>query len=418
MAKFLIKGGRALEGEIKINGSKNAALPVLASSILFSALGGPASGWKNIIEIENLPNIEDTKRMKELLDKLDADGKIDYEIAKKFRASILPVGGALARFGKVSFPHPGGCVIGERPIDVFLDGWKAMGAKTKLSENVPTDYVITAPEGLFGVDYTFKIPSVTGTEALIMTAVLARGTTILRNAVLEPEIKYLADFLNANGAKIAGAGTTTIKIEGRSGELLKYSARFTAPPDRIEAGSFAILGALLGKNLRIKNFVAEELPTFLALLSNVGAEYIIENKDLIFINSYKKTLRASNVITKEFPGFPTDLQAPFTVLLTQADGQSLVHETVFEGRLNYIQDLNKMGSRITLCDPHRAIIYGPAKLFGRTMESPDIRAGLAFIIAALIAEGESTIENIYQIDRGYENIDYRLCSIGADIKRV
>src|SRR3989344_4006625 len=406
MAKFLVKGGQTLEGEIEINGSKNAALPVLASSILF----------KEKIEVENLPNIEDTKRMKELLDKLGADGKIDYEIAKKFRASILPVGAVLARFGKVAFPHPGGCVIGERPIDVFLDGWKAMGAKTELLEGAPTGYAITAPGGLSGIDYTFKIPSVTGTEALMMTAVLAKGTTILRNAVLEPEIKYLADFLNANGAQISGAGTTTIKIEGRSGKLLKYSAPFTAPPDRIEAGSFAILGALLGKNLRIKDFLAGELPTFLALLSNVGAEYILENNSIIF--PAKRTLRASNVTTKEFPGFPTDLQAPFTILLTQAEGQSLVHETVFEGRLNYIQDLNKMGSRITLCDPHRAIIYGPAKLFGRTMESPDIRAGLALIIAALIAEGESTIENIYQIDRGYENIDYRLCSIGPDIKRV
>ena len=408
MAKFLIKGGRALEGEIEINGSKNAALPVLASSLLF----------KEKIEIENLPNIEDTKRMKELLDKLGADGRIDYEIAKKFGASILPVGAVLARFGKAAFPHPGGCVIGERPIDVFLDGWKAMGAKTELLEGAPTGYAITAPEGLSGVDYTFKIPSVTGTEALMMTAVLANGTTILRNAVLEPEIKYLADFLNANGAQISGAGATTIKIEGRSGKLLEYSARFTAPPDRIEAGSFAILGALLGKNLRIKNFLAGELPTFLALLSNVGADYVLEDNVLVFKDDHKKTLRASNLITKEFPGFPTDLQAPFTILLTQAEGQSLVHETVFEGRLNYIQDLNKMGSRITLCDPHRAIIYGPAKLFGRTMESPDIRAGLAFIIAGLIAEGESTIENIYQIDRVYERIDERLRSIRADIKRI
>ena len=418
MTKFLIKGGRALEGEIEINGSKNAALPVLASSVLF----------KEKIEIENLPNIEDVKRMQELLDKLDADGRIDYEIAKKFRASILPVGAALARFGKVAFPHPGGCVIGERPIDVFLDGWKIMGAKTKLSKSAPADYEITAPEGLFGVDYTFKIPSVTGTEALIMTAVLAKGTTILRNAVLEPEIKYLADFLNANGAQIAGAGTTTIKIEGRSGKLLNYSTRFIVPPDRIEAGSFAILGALLGKNLRIKNFVAGELSTFLVMLFNVGVEYVLENNSIIFPakgwsafggkDAYKKTLRASNVTTKEFPGFPTDLQAPFTILLTQAEGQSLVHETVFEGRLNYIQDLNKMGSRITLCDPHRAIVYGPTKLSGRALESPDIRAGLAFIIAGLIASGETSIGNIYQIERGYENIDYRLRSIGADIKQI
>ncbi|KKT83158.1 MAG: UDP-N-acetylglucosamine 1-carboxyvinyltransferase [Candidatus Giovannonibacteria bacterium GW2011_GWC2_44_9] len=407
MTKFLIKGGRALEGEIEINGSKNAALPVLASSVLF----------KEKIEIENLPNIEDVKRMQELLDKLDADGRIDYEIAKKFRASILPVGAALARFGKVAFPHPGGCVIGERPIDVFLDGWKIMGAKTKLSKSAPADYEITAPEGLFGVDYTFKIPSVTGTEALIMTAVLAKGTTILRNAVLEPEIKYLADFLNANGAQIAGAGTTTIKIEGRSGKLLNYSTRFIVPPDRIEAGSFAILGALLGKNLRIKNFVAGELSTFLVLLFNVGVEYVLENNSIIFPakgwsafggkDAYKKTLRASNVTTKEFPGFPTDLQAPFTILLTQADGISIIHETVYENRFDYAKDLNFLFAH-----------QSPKPI--RTKNAHILRFSLEFRNVRRIIIVPALLNILYQkqIERGYENIDYRLRSIGADIKQI
>ena len=397
-----------MEGEIEVKGSKNAALPILASSLLF----------KEKIQIQNLPEIEDVQRINELLDAFNLTGKIDKKIANRLRASILLAGPALARFGQVEFPHPGGCLIGTRPIDVFLEGWRAMGAEIKLLGRAPEEYIISALRGLSGSDYTFKIPSVTGTEALMMSAVLAKGTTLLKNAALEPEIKYLADFLNAGGAGISGAGTPTIKIEGRPGELLKCTAPFAVPPDRIEAGSFAILGALCGKNLRIKNFIAEELPTFLALLSNVGAEYILEGNALIFKNAYKKTLRASNVTTKEFPGFPTDLQAPFTTLLTQAEGQSLVHETIFEGRLNYIEDLNRMGAEITLCDPHRAIVRGPVKLTGRGLESPDIRAGLAFIIAGIIADGETNIGNIYQIDRGYERIDERLRVLGADIKRV
>ena len=406
-----------MEGEIEVSGSKNAALPILASSLLF----------KEKIQIQNLPEIEDVQRINELLDAFNLTGKIDKGIANRLRASILLAGPALARFGQVEFSHPGGCLIGTpasptslggRPIDLFLEGWKAMGAEVQLLGKAPEEYVVSAPRGLLGGDYTFKIPSVTGTEALMMSAVLAKGITVLKNAALEPEIKYLADFLNAGGARISGAGTPTIKIEGRPGELLKCNAPFAVPPDRIEAGSFAILGALYGKNLRIKNFVAEELSALLAVLSGAGAEYVLENNYLIFKKSSLGLLKAVDIKTREFPGFPTDLQAPFTTLLTQAEGQSLVHETIFEGRLNYIEDLNRMGAKITLCDPHRAIVQGPFKLTGRGLESPDIRAGLAFIIAGIIADGETNIGNIYQIDRGYERVDERLRAIGADIKRV
>src|SRR3989338_8422209 len=273
MANFIVKGGKFLEGEIEIGGSKNAALPAMAASLLF----------KNNPEFRNLPKIEDIFRMGELLKKLRETKEIDFEVAKKIRASILLVGPALARFGKITFPHPGGCVIGApasptslggRPIDAFLDGWKAMGANISTS-NVDslTIYELSLPAGLKGRDYTFRVPSVTGTEGLMMTAVLASGNTILRNAAMEPEIRHLADFLNKNGANIKGAGTHTITIEGNRGELLDAKFPFSVPPDRIEAGSFLILGTLLAKNLLIKNFAADELTALVGALKETDAEF-------------------------------------------------------------------------------------------------------------------------------------------------
>jgi UDP-N-acetylglucosamine 1-carboxyvinyltransferase len=408
--KFVINGGNELEGEIEVFGSKNTALGIMPASLLF----------KEKPEFQNLPHIEDIKRMRELLFVLESSGELNIEIAKKFRASILAVGPALARYGKVIFPHPGGCIIGSRPIDVFLDGWIKMGAHIKApAGKTPhgTDiYEISTPNGLKGCNYTLRVPSVTGTEGLLMTAVLSKGITVLRNTAIEPEISYLANFLNKNGAKISGAGTHTITIEGRDGKLLENHEIFETPPDRIEAGSLVILGALLAKNLLIKNLIPEESAAVLSEIERAGAKLEYGNN---FIVIHKlKDIRAVNIRTQEYPGFPTDLQAPFTVFLTQSHGQSFMHETIFEGRLNYVEDLNKMGANIVLCDPHRVIINGPTKLTGRHLKSPDIRAGLAFIIAALTAEGTSEIGNIYQIDRGYESIDTRLKLLGADIKRI
>lgn len=412
MPHFLIQGGGGapvLNGEILVGGSKNSALPALASSLLF----------KEKPEFFNLPDIEDIKRMNELILPVGQGGKMDMEIAKRFRASILPVGPVLARFGSVSFPHPGGCVIGARPIDVFLSGWEAMGAKIKTptkTEGGNLIYEADAPDGLKGADYVFKTQSVTGTEGMIMTAVLARGDTVLRNCAMEPEIIYLADFLNKNGAGIAGAGTTTIHIEGRGGKLLAGSSPFTAPPDRIEAGTFLILGALAAKELLIKNIFPEELSALASVLKEAGANIIMEKNSAVVKKT--KNIKGVNIKTKEYPGFATDLQAPFAVFATQAMGQSLIHETIFEGRLTYTQDLNLMGANISLMDSHRAMISGPTQLYGRKLESPDLRAGLAFMIAALIAQGESQIGNIYQIDRGHEKIDLRLKNIGANIQRI
>lgn len=409
-----------MSGEIKVNGAKNSVLKAMAASLLFSGS----------ITIKNVPQIEDVMRMKELLEdlgvevkksdrdcfRMDAAGlsgtNLKKDIAERLRASVVLAGPLLVRNKKVSFPHPGGCVIGKRPIDIFLNGWRAMGAKIKESKN---RFEIRASK-LHGADFILRVPSATGTETLMMTAVLAHGRMVLRNAACEPEIPSLANFLNESGAKIKGAGTSTIEIIGTGGKLLKATKPFRVIPDRIEAGSFLILGAALGKNLKVKNCEPTHLSSVIVALRDAGAQLEV-GLDWISIRR-PKTILAVDIKTREYPGFPTDLQAPFAALMTQAKGESMIFETIFEGRLDYAHDLKRMGARIILCDPNRILIKGPARLSGREIESPDLRAGLAFVIAALLASGESSIRNVYQIDRGYEKIDERLRKLGADIERV
>lgn len=418
MAKFLIHGAETLKGEIEVKGAKNAALKAFAASLLF----------EEPILIKNVPLIEDIFRIIELLQNLGAKVEkigertfsvsakqanswiLKPEISKLIRASIVLTGPMLARFGKVFFPHPGGCVIGERPIDIFLDGFKEMGAKIS-EEN--GNYMIQADK-LKGADIVFRTISVTATETLMMAAVLAKGKTVLHNAACEPEIPALADFLNSAGAKIKGAGAYTITIVGV--KSLKPTKPFLIIPDRIEAGSLAVLAGLLGNQVKIKNCDPNHLLVFLNCLKSAGAPIEI-GKNWLKI-SKPPCLKSVNITTKEYPGFPTDLQAPFTVLLTQANGKSMIHETIFEGRLNYVSDLNRIGANIVMCDPHRIIVEGPTTLRGREMESLDLRAGLAFILAALIAQGDSIIYNIYHIDRGYERIEERLQKLGAQIERI
>jgi UDP-N-acetylglucosamine 1-carboxyvinyltransferase len=261
--------------------------------------------------------------------------------------------------------------------------------------------------------YVFPQISVTATEALMMTATLAEGTTILKNAACEPEIPALAEYLNRVGAKIMGAGTHTITIEG----VKELSAdTFEVIPDRIEAGSFAILGALIGEDVKVIDCRPDHLESLWTMFDRLGVDYHL-GSDWIQVFGCKK-LRATDVKTHEYPGFVTDLQQPFTVLLTQAEGISLVHETIFEGRLFYTDMLNQMGAIIIMCDPHRVIVNGPTTLLGRRLTSPDLRAGFAMILAALVATGTTEIDNIYQIDRGYSNVEKRLQKLGADIKRV
>lgn len=413
--RFVINGGKKLKGEIEVKGAKNAALKIFAASILTS----------RTVKIKNVPEVEDIVRISELLKDLGVQvlhpkhgeyhvtatkiktSIINPEIAKKLRASIVLTASLLARTGKVKFPHPGGCVIGERPIDVFLDGYKALGAKINYYNNL---YSITGK--LTGAKFVFSNVSVTGTEAMLMAASLAKGETVLKNCACEPEIKSLANFLNSCGAKIQGAGTPFITINGV--ESLN-GAEYETIPDRIETGTFAILAATTKSNILIKNCEPEHLDSLWNVLQSAGVHLKIGADSIEVIPSNLKTV---NIKTHEYPGFPTDLQAPICVLLTQAEGQGLVHETIFEGRLFWLDELKRMGASVLMHDPHRISIQGPTKLRARDIESPDLRAGMAYVIAALTAKGKSTINNIYQIDRGYEKIEERLRKIGADIKRI
>lgn len=413
--QFVINGGKKLKGEIEVRGAKNAALKIFAASVLTSGT----------VKMKNVPEVEDITRISELLKGLGVKvlhtkhgeyqitatkiktSIINPEVAKKLRASIVLSASLLARTGNVKFPHPGGCVIGERPIDIFLDGYKALGAKINYHNGL---YEIKGK--LTGAKFVFGNISVTGTEAMLMAASLAKGKTILKNCACEPEIESLADFLNSCGAKIQGAGTPFITIEG----VKKLSGgEYKTIPDRIEAGTFAILAAVTKSNILIKNCEPEHLDSLWNVLKNAGVR-LKTNKDSVEI--IPSRLKTVNIKTHEYPGFPTDLQAPICVLLTQAEGQGLVHETIFESRLFWLSDLKRMGANILMHDPHRISIQGPTKLRARDIESPDLRAGMAYLIAALCAKGRSTINNVYQIDRGYEKIEERLRKIGADIHRI
>ncbi len=414
-------GERKLRGEVKITGAKNAALKAIAATVLFG----------DKVTLENIPEIDDVFRMFELLKGMGAEvehrkagsysvvvprnlaTELPFEIAKRMRASIVFTGPILARFGEVSFPHPGGCLIGSRPVDLFMEGFEKMGAKVALKDN---KYTVVAKNGLKGTEFFLKNQSVTVTETFMMAAVCAKGTTVIKNAAMEPEIVDLAQFLIKCGAKITGAGTPTITIKG--GKLLVGKGHpYKTMPDRIDAGSFLILGALAAKELRITNCNPIHLEAVIESLRTAGVD--VETKKTEIIVRAPATIKPIDIKTHEYPGFPTDLQAPMTVFLTQADGESKVFETIFEGRLNFTEALAAMGAQITMMDPHRVLVRGKSELRGRKLTSPDLRAGLAFVIAAIVAKGESVIHNVdTTIDRGYEDVDNRLRAIGVDIKRI
>jgi len=432
MEKLIIQGRNPLKGEIAVSGSKNAALKIFPVALLI----------QEPIRVFNVPEIEDIFRAQEMLIALGGevkkvkDGVFDIKfslpvrqagasggknqkgiilptgLVNKFRASIMFVGPMLAKFGEVSFPHPGGCVIGAgvRPIDLFLDSFEKMGAKLKISDGY---YRLTANK-LKGADIFFSKVSVTATESLMMTACFASGETTLKNCAMEPEIVSLAQYLNSCGAKISGAGTPIIKIKGikkLAGGIYKII------PDRIEAGTFAMMAAASNSGkIFIKNCEPNHLEALWILFDKIGVNYKL-SKNSIEVSPSKKIL-ACDVITHEYPGFATDLQSLYTVLMTQAHGSSLIHETIYDRRLLFTDTLVQMGANITMCDPHRVVVSGQNKLYGRKLVSPDLRAGVALVVAALIAHGKTEIDNIYQIDRGYEKLDERLRALGADIKRI
>ncbi|MBI2046480.1 MAG: UDP-N-acetylglucosamine 1-carboxyvinyltransferase [Parcubacteria group bacterium] len=427
---FLIKGldgAKTLSGIIAVNGSKNAALPALALPFLFS----------DTVILENVPALEDIHRVEELLQSLGVLCKkqkpnryeltaqnvcnttLSPDIAKRLRASILFTGPLLARFGRVSFPHPGGCVIGERPIDLFMEGFEKMGARVNEKNGM---YDVIAPKnGLRGADIFFRTQSVTAAETFLMAAVLARGKTILRNVPVEPEIGELVSFLQSRGARISGAETHRLEIIG--GEPLSADGvAYSIIPDRIETGSFLILSALAGKKVTITRCNPEHVGSVIAHLRSSGVNLLVDEDTITITSSRAKRMqsfyKSISMKTHEYPGFPTDLQAPMAVFLTQADGEALIFETIFEGRLGYVPELVRMGAKIQDMGPHKIFIQGGTPLRGRELESPDLRAGLAFIIAALVAKGESIVHNAYSIDRGYEQIEKRLQKIGVSIKRI
>ena len=416
MHQYIIEGGQTLRGSIDVYGDKNTALKLIPSTILS----------EDISIIHNVPDITDIRLMMEIMQDLGTKIEkiaensfsfdnskinkttIDPVKARQLRASTVLLGPMLARFGELSVPHPGGCIIGKRPVDIHMEAIEQLGAKVEIRDE---NYYITAKK-LVGTKIVPHRISVTGTENIIMAASMAEGTTIIEYAACEPSVVSLAEFLNQRGAKISGHGSPRIVIEG----VKKITGgETTIIPDRIEAGTFVILGALCGQEIIINNCFPPDLEVFLEIVRKAGVDFQRNDNQIIVKKS--ENLISKNIITREHPGFPTDLQPPYTLLMTQAKGLSMIHETVFEGRLNYTELLNKMGSNIIQCDPHRVIVSGPTKLYGKKIVSPDIRAGIALVIAALIAEGTSHIDNIDLVDRGYANLDQRLELLGAKLTR-
>jgi len=417
MEKFIIEGPCVLKGDLKVSGSKNAALPIIAATILA----------KGKYQISNIPMILDIENMLSILDDLGARTTLKNNICtidttdinsfepdarkvRNIRASILLLGPLLARFNEVVLDQPGGCFIGARPVSTHLAALIDLGAKQIES---PDSYHFRAT-GLLGAKIKIEKFSVTGTENTIMAAVLAKGTTEIQNAATEPHVIDLCNFLIKMGANISGIGTHNLTIQGVQA---LSSADYKIIPDQIEAGTFVIAAAATKGQVKISGFIKEHQKSFLQKLDDINIEYSFPEEDVIEITD-ATNLRATNIVTGVSPGFPTDLQAPFGVLITQARGTSTINETVFEGRLSYLKELNKMGANCVIDNDHEASVTGPTPLTGTTIESFDLRAGATLLIASLIAKGESTIEKAERIDRGYEKIDERLNALGAKIRRV
>jgi UDP-N-acetylglucosamine 1-carboxyvinyltransferase len=418
LEKLIVKGGNRLVGAVKTSGAKNAVLPIIAASIL----GTTPS------HLDEVPMLEDVHTISEVLkclglsvecspekNVLDIDSteitsyEAPYELVRTMRASFLVMGPLLARIGKARISMPGGCAIGARPIDIHLKGFEALGVKIEQGHG----YIeASAPEGLKGTSIYFDFPSVGATENIMMAASLAEGTTILENVAEEPEIVDLANYLNKMGAKIRGAGTDTIRIEGVD---KLHGADYTIIPDRIEAGTYMIAAAMTGGDVVVENVLPEHQKPLIAKLREAGA-VVEEDIDKVRVIG-QNPLKAVSIKTLPYPGFPTDMQAQMMAMMVIAEGRSKVTETVFENRFMHVVELNRMGAQIST-EGRSAVIDGPSKLTGCDVRATDLRAGAAMILAGLVAEGTTRIGDLHHIDRGYENIVAKLKNLGADIERV
>jgi len=414
--KLLIEGGRPLEGEVSVSGAKNAALPILCAALL----------TREPLVLTNVPQLKDVRTMRSLLTQmgvaqeapapgnitLDA-GTIDwplapYELVKTMRASILALGPLVARCGEARVSLPGGCAIGLRPVDQHVKGLAAMGAEIDLEHG----YISARAKRLSGTRYVFDVVTVTGTENLMMAATLADGVTVLGNAAREPEIVDLAACLVAMGARITGAGSDRITIEGVPA---LHGASHAVMPDRIETGTFAAAAAAAGGDVAIVGAAPDTLAAVCDKLAEAGADIAVDGTTLRVRR--KRALRAASVRTAPFPGFPTDMQAQFMALATRAEGTSVLTETIFENRMMHVQELVRLGAAIEV-EGNTAIVKGVDKLTGADVMATDLRASACLVIAGLMAEGATTIDRIYHLDRGYERIEQKLGGIGARIQRV
>ena len=419
MNKFLIKGPCKIKGQVFISGSKNAALPILASTILFD----------KTVTIENLPRVKDIDTMLNLLKSLGSKIQFfnnkktvkitknkkqklyaSYSLVKTMRAGILVLGPMIAKYHKSITSLPGGCLIGARPVNYHLNALKKLGMKYEIKEG----YIHAISKGkLKGTNFKFSNISVGATENSIIAACLAKGKTILKNCAIEPEIKDLTNFLKSAGAKIKWIGKRTVKIEGvKSLNSIKYSVM----GDRIEAGTFCVAATLAKGDLLIKNFDSNLIQTELNLLKKIGSKIKTFKKE-IYIKGPNKIKKINNIITKEYPNFPTDLQAQFMVLLCKASGRSTITESIFENRFMHVAELRRLGAKITIKE-NKAIIEGNTEFFAAELMSSDLRASVALVLAAMVARGKSVINRIYHLDRGYEKIENKLRKIGVNIKRL
>lgn len=417
MDKLIIRGGNPLTGDVRIAGAKNAALPILAATLLAD---GP-------MRVGNVPHLHDITTTMELLGGMGATLVVDekmaievdsntitrfnapYELVKTMRASILVLGPMLARFGRADVSLPGGCAIGSRPVNLHIDGLRAMGAEIE----VENGYIRSRCKRLHGARIVMDLVTVTGTENLMMAATLAKGTTQIENAAREPEVVDLADCLNSMGAKITGAGTTTITVEGV--DTLK-GTDYQVLPDRIETGTFLVAAAITRGNIRVRDTRPELVDSVLQKLREAGAKIIVGD-DWISLDMQGKRPKAVDIYTAPYPAFPTDMQAQFTALNAVAQGVGVVTETIFENRFMHVHELQRMGAKIKL-EGNTAICTGSRKLTGAPVMATDLRASASLVLAGLVAEGETLVDRIYHIDRGYQNIEEKLAGLGGEIRRL